>query len=223
MLDITKNTVKHSVYKLLFTIPLITSIGTMRAEVILSPAHINEWQFIDNNGMVFPWYTKPFLDVLITWNIKNWDVFEWGGGYSTVWWAAHAKHVVTVDNNEEWLTGVQKNLDQLNLHNVILKHRVTDSHADIGDGGQTSPYVLAIDEDDKLYDCIIIDGRHRNTCATKVLAHLKPGGILILDNANQASCDLNSLPTFELFKDYVHHSYLQPGHRDWRTDYWIIQ
>jgi hypothetical protein len=51
---------------------------------VLSPLHINEWQFLDAHGMVFPWYTKLFLDILATWDIKDWDVFEWGGGYSTI-------------------------------------------------------------------------------------------------------------------------------------------
>lgn len=210
-------------YNFLLIILCFFTIIDTYPEMHLSPKNINEWQFLDKNGMVLPWYTKPFLDILVTWNTKNWDVFEWGGGYSTVWWAAHAKSIVTVDNNLEWMSAVQKYLNQLNLTNVTIKNRELAKNADIGEGGELSTYVMAIDEDQKLYDCIIIDGWHRNTCATKVLNHLKPNGILILDNANQASCDLNSLPTFELLKKYKHYSFLQPGHKDWRTDYWIIE
>lgn len=192
---------------------------------ILSPQNINEWQYKDKNGMVLPWYTKPFLDELVTWDIANWDVFEWGGGHSTIWWAAHCKHVVSVDGNIDWVTAIDNTLRILNLNNVTLKLRIPDATCyNIGDGGENSAYVNSIDEDDKLYDCIIIDGECcRNTCATKVIKHLKPNGILILDNANQATIALNSEKTFNLFKQYQHYSFKQPNHVDWRTDYWIIQ
>jgi hypothetical protein len=189
---------------------------------ILSPQNINEWQFLDAHGMVFPWYTKPFLDILATWDIKDWDVLEWGGGYSTLWWASHCKSVVTIDSHAEWMASLDETINALQLTNVNLKFRALGQNPHMGNGGEETPYVMGIDEDDKLYDCIIIDGEYRNTCAFRALAHLKPNGVIILDNANQASIGLNSQPTFELFKQYEHHSFLQPGHPDWRTDYWII-
>ncbi len=189
---------------------------------ILSPQNINEWQFLDKDGIVFPWYSKPFLDVLVTWNIADWDVFEWGGGYSTLWWASHCKSVVTIDSHVQWMASLEETINGLQLTNVNLKFRALGQKPHIGNGGEQTDYVLAIDEDDKLYDCIIIDGEYRNTCAFRALAHLKPNGIIILDNANQASVGLDSQITFELLKGYEHYSFLQPGHRDWRTDYWII-
>jgi predicted O-methyltransferase YrrM len=91
--------------------------------------------------------------------------------------------------------------------------------------GKNSQYVLAIEEDDKQYDCIIIDGVHRNTCARHILSHIKPGGIIIVDNADQNSIGINSKYIFKLLNKYQHYSYLQPDsiYPDWRTDYWIIQ
>jgi hypothetical protein len=94
----------------------------------------------------------------------------------------------------------------------------------IGDGGEESPLVNSIDENGALYDCIIIDcSYHRNTCAMHALKHLKENGVLILDNANQASVGLDSTATFELLKEYEHYSYSQPGHYDWRTDFWTLR
>jgi hypothetical protein len=138
------------------------------------------------------------------------------------WWASHCKSLVTIDSHTEWVASIEESVKALQLTNVSLKPRALGDRPHIGNGGEETPYVMAIDEDNRLYDCIIIDGEYRNTCALRALAHIKPGGIIILDNANQASVGLNSLPTFELFKQYKCHSFLQPGHPDWRTDYWVI-
>ncbi len=190
---------------------------------VVFPTVVNEWQHIDPvNQLVFPWYAKPFLDVFNTWDMQEWSVFEWGAGYSTLWLATRCKNVVSVENNATWLKSVSAGLKEHNLTNVTLKHRIPSAPYTIGEGGEDSFFVTAINEDDQLYDCIIIDGNfHRNACAEQAIKHLKKGGILILDNANQASVGLNSSSTFELLKAYPHFSFLQPGHPDWRTDYWI--
>lgn len=190
---------------------------------VLSPDKRNEWQWVDDKGMVYPWFTKPFLDILKNWDLHDWDIFEWGTGYSTIWFAHRCKSITSVDDKKSWIDAVNGDLIKWNLKNVTLKLRVPGS-GDIGTCSDTnSPYVLAIDEDNRKYDCIIIDGDFcRNSCAKNILNHIKPDGIIILDNANQASVGLDSTPTFDILKKYPHFSYKQPNHRDWRTDYWII-
>lgn len=184
----------------------------------------NEWQFVDNNGFVYPWFTMPFLEVLETWDMQDWELFEYGAGHSTVWFANRCKSVVSADHNPGWLDCIDARLKELNLDNVTLKYRKPTLPLSIGEGGEESELVNSIDEDDKLYDCIVIDCEyHRNTCAEHILSHIKPGGIIILDNANQASVGLNSTRTFEILKDYEHFSFKQPNHGDWRTDFWIIR
>lgn len=201
--------------------------STLLGSQYMQPALVvpqNEWQWMDDkSGLVFPWFTKPFLDVLVTWNMEDWDIFEWGSGYSTIWFASHCHSVVSIDNDNEWVCAIKKQLASLKITNTTLKCRAGKPPYGIGEGGEDSDIVQAINEDDKLYDCIIIDGLyHRNACAIEALKHIKPSGIIILDNANQASIGLNSAKTFELLQKYRHFSYLQPGHPDWRTDYWVI-
>lgn len=187
-------------------------------------------QYCDDDGTILPWYTKPFLEVLTTWDIKEWDIFEWGSGYSTVWYALHCKSITSVENNQKWAHAMQENIQQLGLANATIKLRKTGYSIGemifLSEGGQTSEYVLAINENDAQYDCIIIDGMHRNTCAQHILAHLKPGGIIIVDNANQKSIGIDSTATFRLLDGLKHYSYLQPDcamYPDWRTDYWIYE
>src|SRR5262249_10082875 len=162
----------------------------------------------------FPFFTQPFLEILSQWDITSWDIFEWGSGYSTIWFANHCRSIVSVDHDIGWISSIKKELAMLHLINVILKERRPDLSQEfyIGDGGEDSAYVKAIDEDDRLYDCIIIDGQfHRNACGNHVLSHIKKGGIIILDNANQATIGNDSAPIFDLLKDYEHHSFLQIG------------
>lgn len=202
---------------------LCVSLCLQAENTVTFPRQVNEWQHIDpTNNLVFPWFTKPFLDLFTTWDMQEWSVFEWGTGYSTLWLATRCQQVVSVDNNTQWIQAVRAELDAHDLTNVTLKHRIPAAPYSIGDGGEESMLVTAIDEDDALYDCIIIDGEfHRNACAERAIKHLKKGGILILDNANQASIGLNSSATFELLKGYPHFSFQQPGHPDWKTDFWI--
>lgn len=154
----------------------------------------------ESNGLIFPYYTWPFLDVLQTWDISNWDVFEYGVGYSTAWWRSKAKSVEGVDNQLEWANKFQSAY-QTEKENYIQ-----------------SP--------SKMYDCIIIDGEPvswRDDCTKYALQHLKPNGILIIDNYHQPSCDCgNWEQTDELLKKYKCFIYHQPNHPDWKTAYWIV-
>ncbi len=196
---------------------------TDQAEALLFPNELSEWQLRDYNGLIFPWFTHPFLDILKTWNMCSWDVFEWGSGYSTIWFASRCKKIVSIEHNPEWIKVLRDQLWELGFRNARIKRRTPKWPFHIGSGGETSDYVLAIHEEDTLYDCIIIDGEyHRNTCAVHALKRIKKNGVIILDNANQASIGLNSQPTFDLLEQYEHHSFRQPNHPDWRTDYWII-
>lgn len=184
---------------------------------------LNMWQSIDSKGNIFPWFTNSFLKELAKWDISNWDIFEWGSGYSTLWFSQNCKNLTTIEHSLEWGKAVQASLDKLNIKNVSLKIRKGSKQEDIGDNGLETSYVEAIEEENKKYDCIIIDGIHRNDCAFKAIKHIKPGGIIILDNADQKTIGLNSTPTFELLKQYELKSYPQKNHADWKTVYWIIK
>jgi hypothetical protein len=187
-------------------------------------------QYKDDQGNILPWYTPAFLQELLSWDIKDWEIFEWGAGYSTLWFGKHCKSVTSIESSKQWMNFLTKEVERRNLTNVTIKLRKTNYSKNhfgslkLADGGETSQYVLAIDEDDKLYDCIIIDGFHRNSCAFHVLKHLKLGGILIVDNMDQKSLGIDSNPISKLFEGYEHHSFAGPKnlYPDWKTDYWKI-
>ena len=59
---------------------------------------MNEWQKFDHTvNLIYPWYTYELLDELKEWNVKNWNIFEYGGGYSTLWWRKKSTNVVSIE------------------------------------------------------------------------------------------------------------------------------
>ena len=82
----------------------------------------NEWQHRDPaNNLVYPWYTKSFLDELKGWNLKNKKVFEFGMGASTLWWSWYADHVWGVDGTIDYIQAIVHYADKigkLHIHNV---------------------------------------------------------------------------------------------------------
>lgn len=186
------------------------------------------WQVRDErNGCVFPWLTHPFLEVLKTWDLKETNVLEYGGGRSTAWWATEAAQLVTVEANDAYVRSIAEELMQKKLLNkAIILSRITNE-------GTTDPalvdyYVNAPDSVfiSKNYGIVVVDGIMRHECMVKALEILgKTGGKLIADNWQQDGfvCPASE----ELMKPYEIHAYVQEDHTDnhgrkWCTAYWEI-
>ena len=164
----------------------------------------------ETNGLIFPYYTFPFLDVLSTWDIKNWKVFEYGGGDSTTWWRNKTNECISVDTSANW----SQKCD------LILK-TTKDEFIEYPLG--------VVEQTGELFDCVIIDGEPviwRDECTETALKCLKKGGILIIDNWLQSSIpELGSnqwIKSRELLKDYEGTVYHHWDHVDWKTAYWNI-
>jgi hypothetical protein len=220
---------------------ILLVIQSCFAKAELSLDRTNMWQIRDRYGMTLPYLTHPFLQELQKWQVSNWRVFIWGAGdcpaESTLFWFARkCSSVAYVDWNQGWINELQKVVHR-NLKltkRVFFKCRAIEmaERDDIlfgrisvdtkSDFGVNSAYVNAILEDGIKYDCIVIDGHHRNNCVAIALKSIKPGGIIILNNVNQSTIGMNNQKALQLLADYPHYSFLHPGHLDWRTDYWII-
>lgn len=154
----------------------------------------NEWQFHDENGMIMPWYTKPALDEIVTWDLKDKVVFEYGCGASTLWWRSRAKAVYSVDEDREYAEATGAYLAK---SPVDYLHYIYEFHP---------------------LDIVIIDGeRLRQECIEHALKCLKPGGVLIYDNWMQPEVEVQTEETQKLLLSLPHAIYKQPGHPDWQT------
>jgi predicted O-methyltransferase YrrM len=167
----------------------------------------NEWQHRDpETGLVFPWYVKSFLDELVTWELKDKVVFEYGAGASTVWWASHCKKLYAVESSKKYFDAVASRVG----HWARIAHET-----------ELERYVKSSYQWCKEFDIIIIDGEPiewRDACVQPALDCLKPGGKLIFDNWLQPSVGwLPSEETQRLVTSLPHIVYSQAGHPDWKT------
>lgn len=166
------------------------------------------WRTKDaENNLFFPWYTRPFLEELIKWDIRDWKVFEYGAGDSTTWWRKHVKSVFSIDSDSKWAKNTNSHFE--NNKSKFLSYPETL----IKDG---------------LFDCIIIDGEPtewRDDCTEYALKCIKQNGIIIIDNYNQASIpNLGNWPkTDNLLKSFHKEIYKEPNHKDWNTAFWRIK
>lgn len=163
----------------------------------------NEWQFrCPDTGLIMPWYTKPALNEIVTWDLKDKVVFEYGCGASSLWWAAKCKR----------LWGVEYNPD----YHSLLREKLP--HCAIFHAQDQELYVGAIkDHIDQSFNIIIIDGSFRDACVPIALECLNPGGKLIFDNWMQPEVEMQQQETQDIVLALPHTIYKQDGHPYWQT------
>lgn len=124
---------------------------------------------VDRNGAPIPWYTYPAIEYLRQLDTRDKTVFEYGLGYSSLFWADKCRRVVSVDNNRAW-------------HETV--RRLKRDHQTIFLAETETDYVQTLFRDNARYDILIVDGDYRLACAKAALERLAPGGFVILDNSD---------------------------------------
>jgi hypothetical protein len=184
-----------------------------------------EWQKMAPNGLVYPWWTHPFLDLLEEIDLSKMDWLEFGAGYSTGWLRSRCRWVDSIEANREWAAKADKYCRDNQLSNGII---FSASDGDIADGvlqGKLTYFDL-IPEGVK-YDIISVDGIFRYECLQWALDHFKGrGGMLIADNWQQDYVWISPAAE-ELMRPYEAYTFYQPSHanhegKPWNTTYWII-
>jgi hypothetical protein len=130
-----------------------------------------KWESVDAAGLPIPWITYSMIDLLSKRVNKNMRIFEYGCGNSTLWWAANAHSVMSVEHNTDWY----KKIKALVPDNVQMQ--LTSLHYD-GDYCRTSTH-------GDPYDIIVIDGRDRVNCIKHSIKNLSDIGVIILDNSDR--------------------------------------
>lgn len=128
-----------------------------------------KWTSIDDKGDPIPWYTYPAIEYIKQLDFSEKEVFEYGSGNSSLFWAKRARHITSIEHDSKWFEQISKS----NLRNLDVK--LLEDKDD---------YINSIDVHDNL-DVIIIDGIYRKECAEKALTKLGKGGMIILDNSDK--------------------------------------
>jgi hypothetical protein len=126
------------------------------------------WSCIDREGNYIPWYTFPAIEYLNDLDLSDKTAFEYGSGFSSLYWAKRAKHVLSVERDPAW---IEKTRGLTADNQEILLRPDQDA------------YVSEISRHGS-FDIVIIDGDWRLDCADIAATKLKPGGLVILDNSD---------------------------------------
>lgn len=153
----------------------------------------DRWTFADPLDQDRPWVVYEAAEWLNGLLEPEWSVFEWGSGVSTLFFARRVQRVVTIEHVDAWRARVAERLEREGLTNVDLRcvpPDPADERADAeADGAERAyaRYAGAIDaEPDRSLDLVMVDGRARALCIEHALPKLRPGGWLVLDNAERA-------------------------------------
>ena len=118
----------------------------------------------DGSGKIMPLVTYPCYEYINSIDWSQAKVFEYGSGFSTLWWKSTGADVYGVDDSEEW-HGFTKN------KNTILEKNL-------------DKYPYAIEKFDHRFDVIVLDGKRRYDCVKPAFKKLNRGGMIILDNSD---------------------------------------
>lgn len=129
---------------------------------------------IDTAGQPLPWYTYPAIDFLKARTFSDKTVLEFGGGQSTLWWAARAKHVTTIEGDLDWHQYLKDKMPG----NVALHHVPEDSPA------KAEETVRNLISQSGKIDVVVIDGHYRQTMLEIAFDVIAPRGCIIIDNSD---------------------------------------
>jgi hypothetical protein len=131
---------------------------------------------VDLSNNPIPWVTYPFIQFIGERLNNTLDVFEFGSGNSTLYYANKTASVDSVEHDQFWYDKI-KNTMPLNV-NLF--------YCELIDGGDYCNYAA---KTNKQYDIIIVDGMDRVNCCINNLDSLKTTGVIVLDDTERKEYD----------------------------------
>ncbi len=139
---------------------------------------------VDINGNPIPWNTYPFLSFIESRLKPEFNMFEYGSGNSTIWYAQKVNSIIAVEHNKEWYAKVKNTLPK---NAEIILSSETDS----------TIYSEEISKSGNKYHIVIVDGIFRNESLTASLNYLTEDGVVVFDDSERIAYE----PSFKLLKE----------------------
>ena len=154
-------------------------------------------------GLALPWMTYDAIDFLSKICKPEMNVFEWGSGGSTLFFASRCRHVTSIEHDPTWSGFLREKFEELKLKNIDFREihgqKIDDFHEKDyrnpddfvskdkkSSGLSFEKYVKAIDSSPEDYfDIVVVDGRVRNCCIKRAIPHIKKGSYLVVDNSDR--------------------------------------
>lgn len=145
-----------------------------------------------------PWITFHSYDFMNTVLKKDFVVYEFGSGGSSLFFSKRVKEVFSVEHDRQWYDHLSFELDkkEREYENLYLRLSVPTPRNSATKAVSISDkrfkdfdfweYVNSIlDFPDEYFDLVVIDGRARPFCLESSLPKLKSGGYIIFDNSDR--------------------------------------
>lgn len=205
---------------------------TTHAYLYLQP---NGWfnDFPEDQDGITPWMTFPAIAFLKDIVSENTRVFEYGCGYSTIFFNARAKETVSVEHNIEWMNKVKENLPDASIHHVEANSPPNPEVADIINdfilnfpqvstdnrehdimhglvNDEFGAYASTISNYPKGYfDIIVLDGMARSLSGVFAVEYANEDSVIVLDNSDR--WHYNHLQQHLIDKGYKRIDFWGPG------------
>jgi len=135
---------------------------------------LEERRPVNKNGDPLPWMNYPVISFLEERLNGHLNLFEYGSGYSTLFFARRVKHVTSVEHDRKWFDEVKRKMPD----NVELMLKELDI-----DGN----YCSSVLSGPAPYDVIVVDGADRLNCLKYAVKALTPEGVIVLDDTGPSS------------------------------------
>ncbi len=157
-----------------------------------------------------PWLTREAIEILDRTIFPKTKLFEFGAGGSTIWYAERCLFVDSIEHDPAWLRFVTSAIVHYKIRNACVFYGSSDNNyahyldfaAEIlgRDGQKFGPY-----------DVVVVDGRCRVKSVRIAAPHVRPGGRIVLDNAERPYY----APVREILKGW---EVRETSNGLWRTD-----
>lgn len=124
------------------------------------------------DGSNLPWMNYQVIHFLEQRLTSELTLFEYGSGYSTLFFAALVGKVTAIEHHKGWYEVVKT----IKPESVNLLYQSIDDD---------SAYCNAAAREDKQYDVIVVDGRERVRCVNVAKDCLTEQGVIILDDSSR--------------------------------------
>jgi hypothetical protein len=126
---------------------------------------------IDNSGKPIAWCTYSFMHFIHPRLQNEFNVFEYGCGNSTIWYAKKVNSIKSVEHDKSWLNKIQSTMPANST--IVYKELIY--------GGD---YSKEVGNSNQKYQIVIVDGRDRNNCLLNSISQLTDDGVVVFDNSN---------------------------------------
>ena len=128
---------------------------------------------VNKEGEPLPWMNYSIIDFLTDRLNTDMDLFEYGCGFSTLFFQKRVKTVTSVESHHGWY----KKMSSVAAGNVKIIYCPDDEN--------DRSYAESINKSEGNFDVILVDGKDRVNCMKNAAEKLKENGVILLDDSDR--------------------------------------